>query len=76
MADLKKELKARGLSVSGSKIELVERLQEATQGIKSYLLNSHYLDFILGILFSMLQSFNVASLHVQAHTSRLLDARK
>merc|ERR1712071_587446 len=31
VADLKKELKARGLSVSGSKIELVERLQEATQ---------------------------------------------
>merc|ERR1712127_303407 len=31
VADLKKELKARGLSVSGSKIELVERFQEATQ---------------------------------------------
>ncbi|XP_042205745.1 SAP domain-containing ribonucleoprotein-like isoform X1 [Homarus americanus] len=32
VADLKKELKSRGLSVTGNKNELVERLQEALEG--------------------------------------------
>jgi len=32
VADLKKELKARGLNTSGTKNELVERLQESSHG--------------------------------------------
>lgn len=34
MADLKKQLKMRGLPVTGNKTELVERLQEALQSGK------------------------------------------
>jgi hypothetical protein len=36
VADLKKELKARGLNTVGNKIELVERLQISLQGGKLF----------------------------------------
>ncbi len=44
MAELKKELKARGLSVLGTKTELAERLQEAHDDPDSGALDDDLLD--------------------------------
>jgi hypothetical protein len=41
VADLKKELKVRGLSAVGNKTELVERLQLSLQGGKLFYYSEH-----------------------------------